>query len=90
MSTVVGIFPDVFHGSPTLPAAWLADLALIVYQLMLLHLLAIFRPDMMLLCVIQGVVKNIKISGSRSSEYTCTEIKNFRCKLTAVPVDFSS
>lgn len=39
---------------------------------------------------IQGVVNTIKISYSRSSEYTCTENKNFGCKFTTVPVDFSS
>jgi len=67
MNKVLLIFPVMLHSS-TLSAACFADLAVIVYPSSLLDLLDLFCPDLMLLGMIQGVARSIKIRISRSSE----------------------
>lgn len=91
MSKVVGIFPKVLHESPTIDSSCLACcLSSDCVSVNIAGFTGCVPSRSDALCEIQGVVNTIKISYSWSSEYTCTEKKNFGCKLTTVPVDFSS
>lgn len=91
MSKVVGIFPNVLHESPMIDTSCLACcLSSDCISVNIAGFTGCVLPRYDALHGIQGAVKTVKISSSRSSEYTCTENKNFECKLTTLPVDFSS